>query len=231
MELDDAKGIPTQEEKPEELLQSRLQQLESQIAAMSENVNRQLAEILAAVQQVNAREHALPETAQAQDAQQVSEPLQAAQTQPLDDRWLMRWVSTVNTAFEAGAAKDVCAAIQAALEQNGQKLTMVDFDNVAEYQQDHKYAVFSQNATGSCFLVDKPGDDHTFAVFPYPASPTWFLMGKLCVKAMYTVYGAEDARAPIIRILKPALLQTTGKINASGYDVLMPLEKGELIAR
>lgn len=201
---------------------SRLQRMETQMATMFEKVNQQLAEILAAIQAPGALEPAR------QEARQTAGTPQMLQT---DDDWAAQWTNAVNMAFEMGTAKDVCAAIQSELDMNGQKLTMVDFDNIAEYEQDRKYALFSKNVTGSCFLVAKPGDDQIFAVFPYPASPTWFLMGKLRVKALYTVYGADDARAPSLRILKPALLQSTGKINASGYDVLRPLQKGELIAR
>jgi len=223
--VDDAKGIPVHDESPEQLILSRLQHMEAQMATMFEKVNQQLAEIRTVVQMSGSMECARQDAAQTTDTPQTPQVWQA------DDDWAAQWTNAVNMAFEMGTAKDVCAAIQNELDSNGQKLVLVDFDNVAEYEQDHKYALFSKNATGICFLVGKPGDDQTFAAFPYPASPTWFLMGKHRVKALYAVLGAEDARAPSLRIQKPALLHSTGKINASGYDVLMSLQKGELIAR
>jgi hypothetical protein len=144
---------------------------------------------------------------------------------------IVQWLETVNRAFQKPTPADVRAVLQEAFTQTGTEPMIVDFDDRGEYQQDRSYARFSSHSTGCCFLLPMSDDVSAFVAFPYPTGPTWFLLGKDGLRALYDISGSQQSLAPRLEVVRPAAMRRTGAVNGSGSPIFVPLQRGEMIAK
>ncbi len=200
--------------------------LSSQLIALLEQTNRLLGELISLLRRGGGPS---PAPAPRPAPQNAAAPQRS--TAPAGATRANKWVELVNRAFTQPTPADVRAYLQAILAQVGVEPLIVDFDDRGEYQQDRSYARFSCHSTGCCFLLPLYDDPNVFAAFPYPTGPTWFLLGKDGLRALYDISGSQQSLAPRLELIKPATMRRTGAVNGSGSAIFVPLQRGEMIAK
>lgn len=207
-----ADQTPRNEEHREDALLTALRRMEAHLADLLSQNNQLLLALLS-----NLREGGAP----------AVRPAAA----PGGAQWLEEWTAVVNQAFMRETTEEIQSELHAAVEQHGERLLVIDFDDIGESQRDRSYAQFSENPSGFCFVLPSPNGGEEYAAFPYPASETWFLTGKTGVGALYDIQGTDRDYAPRLRIIKPASILPTGVINTRGNPVFQPFRRGEVVAQ
>jgi len=216
-----AGGLPPERNRENDLADS-VKHLDTQLTQLLTRTNELLSELVAALRTDAAFRRA-------------SAPVSAGNTGgisiPDGSEWGANWAKLVSRAFEAEDVNAIQRALLVDLDQRGQKLVRLDFDDAGEYQQDRSYARFSENQMGCLFIVGIPDVPERYLALPYPVSATWFLQSGGTIYALYALRGAEGSTAPRLTLQKPAILCRTDEINARGNPIYKPVEKGEAIAQ
>lgn len=216
-----AGGLPPERNRENDLADS-VKHLDTQLTQLLTRTNELLSELVAALRTDAAFRRA---------GAPVSTGNTGGISMPDGSEWGANWAKLVSRAFETEEVKTVQSILLTDLEQRGQRLIRLDFDDAGEYQQDRSYARFSENQMGCVFIVSIPDMPDRYLALPYPVSETWFLQSGGTIRALYGLHGAEGSAAPRLTLQKPAILYRTEEINARGNPIYKPVEKGEAIAR
>lgn len=214
-------GLPPERNRESDLADS-VNHLGAQLTQLLTRTNELLSELLAALH---------TDASFRQSSRLVTAGVASDDSIPDGSEWSARWAKLVSNAFEAEEVSAIQSHLLTDVEQRGQKLVRLDFDDAGEYQQDRSYARFSENPTGCVFIVNIPDVPDRYLALPYPFSATWFLQGGGTIRALYMLHGAEGGAAPRLTVLRPAVLRRTEEINSRGNPIYKLVEKGEAIAR